>query len=163
MLNELKTHHRKICQLTFEGYKTNEVAEKLNIAISTVQAVLRSPLSKSYINGLADRVEETTLDVRQKLIRMNEKALTAIENMLSEDTIAPPAVQLNAAKDILDRNGYKAPDKHEVDLNYQTKSDEEIDAEIARFESDIKRTYNSDLDVSEDQEDLPASSSEDSK
>lgn len=153
MLKELKTHHRKICQLSFEGYKNVEIAEKLDLATDTISSVLRSPLGKSYINGMMDKVEETTLDVRQKLIKMNQSALEAIEGILDSESKAPHSVQLNAAKDILDRNGYKAPDHHQVDLTYQTKSDDEIEAEIEALEAAMKRTHNSDLIDSDEQND----------
>lgn len=145
MLKDLKTHHRKICQLSFEGYQTSEIAEKLDLTTTTISSVLRSPLAKSYINGLMDKVEETTLDVRQKLIQMNGSALAAIEYIIDKDSKAPYNVQLNAAKDVLDRNGYKPPDKHHIDMVYQTKSDDEIEAEIRALEQDIKRTYETDI------------------
>ena len=109
---------------------------------ATISGIIRSPLGQAYLNGLHDRVQEQTLDVRKKLIRMNKSALDAFERLLDPKEKAPHSVQYNTARDILDRNGYKAPDKLSVDMNIQNKSDEEIDAEIKAMEAAIERTQN---------------------
>jgi hypothetical protein len=54
---------------------------------------------------------------------------------------APHSVQLTAAKDVLDRSGYKAPDRLHVDMTLQTKTDQEIDAEINAMQQSIAKTY----------------------
>jgi len=140
MLKELRAQHRNIIQMSFNGFKNNDIAEKTGMTAATISGIIRSPLGQAYLNGLHDRVQEQTLDVRKKLISMNKDALDAFERLLDPKTKAPHSVQYNTAKDILDRNGYKAPDKLSVDMNIQNKSDEEIDAEIAAMEAAIKRT-----------------------
>ncbi len=145
MLKELKTQHRKIVQMSFNGFRNHEIAEKLDLTQSTISGVLRSPLGKAYLNGLHDRVQEQTLDVRKKLISMNTFALDTISNILNPETKAPFNVQLSAAKDVLDRNGYKPTDKFEIDVNSQ-KSDEEIDAEINAMENALARSQTKEVD-----------------
>jgi len=140
MLKELRSKHRNIIQMSFNGFKNNDIAEKTGMTVSTISGIIRSPLGQAYLNGLHDRVQEQTLDVRKKLIGMNKNALETFERLLNPKEKAPHSVQYNTAKDILDRNGYKAPDKLSVDMNIQNKSDEEIDAEIAAMEAAIKRT-----------------------
>ena len=56
-------------------------------------------------------------------------------------------MQLTAAKDVLDRNGYKPTDKFEVDVHSQ-KSDEEIDAEITAMEVALSRSLTKEVDAS---------------
>lgn len=150
MLKELRTQHRNIIQMSFNGFKNNEIAEKTGMTASTISQVLRSPLGKAYMDGLHDRVQESTLDVRKKLIGMNKDALAAFERILNPNEKAPHSVQYNTARDILDRNGYKAPDKLSVDMNIQNKSDEEIDKEIAAMEAAIARTQNIPKETVED-------------
>jgi len=137
MLKELKARHRNIIQMSFNGFTNNEISEKLEITPSTVSIILHSPLGKAYMNGLHDKMKESTIDVRKKLIALNEDALSAFSRILDVKQKAPFNVQLSAAKDILDRNGYKAPDKLTIDMTLQTKTDEEIDAEIAAMENSI--------------------------
>lgn len=140
-LKQLKSQHRSICQMSFNGFTNNEIAEKTGMSPGTISCILRSPLGEAYINGMHDRVQEQTIDVRKQLIGMNKAALAAIDRILEPKNKAPFNVQLTAAKDVLDRNGYKAPDRINVDMFVQ-KTDEEIDKEIAAMEAAIARTQN---------------------
>ena len=140
MLKELRTNHRTIIQMKFSGFTNNEIAEKTGMAPATVSQIIRSPLGEAYLNGLQDRAKEDILDVRKKLISLNKDALKTFERLIDPKTKAPHSVQYNTAKDILDRNGYKAPDKYVIDMTLSTKTDEEIDAEINALETAINRT-----------------------
>lgn len=141
MLKELKSQHRNIIQMAFNGYKNNEIAERLGMAHTTVSTILRSPLGQAYLHGLQDKQHEATLDVRKKLVSLNKAALDTFTRLLDpKEKKVPHSVQFNAAKDVLDRNGYKAPDRLSIDMTLQTKTDEELDAEIAAIEASIKRT-----------------------
>ena len=140
MLKELRTNHRTIIQMKFSGFTNNEIAEKTGMAPATVSQIIRSPLGEAYLNGLQDRAKEDILDVRKKLVSLNKDALKTFERLIDPKTKAPHSVQYNTAKDILDRNGYKAPDKYVIDMTLSTKTDEEIDAEINALETSINRT-----------------------
>ena len=133
--------------MSFNGFRNNEIAEKLSMSQGTISMILRSSLGQAYLNGLHDRVKEQTIDVRKQLIGMNKKALDAISNILDPKAKAPFNVQLTAAKDVLDRNGYKPTDKFEVDVHSQ-KSDEEIDAEITAMEAALSRSLTKEVDAS---------------
>jgi len=123
--------------MSFSGFKNNEIAEKLDMAQSTISSILRSPLGQAYMGGLHDKSKENTLDVRKQLISMNTNALAAFSRILEPKTNAPYNVQFNTAKDILDRNGFKPTDKINIDLTLQAKSDKEIDAEINALTNSI--------------------------
>jgi len=138
MLKELRTQHRNIIQMSFSGFKNQEIAEKTGMSPATISQILRSPLGKAYLNGLNDRAQENTIDVRKKLISLNKDALGTIERILNPKQKAPFNVQLTAAKDVLDRNGYKPSDKFEIDV-FSHKSDDEIEAEIRAMEAAIAR------------------------
>ena len=140
MLTELKAQHRNICQLAFNGIKRQDIADQLEISPQTVSNVLNSPLGKAYLNGLSDKIRETTIDVRRELVSMNKDALVALKDLLTPKAKIPASVKLGAAKDILDRTGYKPTDKVNIDMTFSAKSEEEIDAEIAALEQSIKAT-----------------------
>ena len=140
MLKDLKTHHREVGRLSFQGFKPAEIAKKTDIKLTTVYTILRDPMCKAFINGLMDKADEVSIDVREKLVSMNNSALDAIGDILDKNTKAPHNVILNAAKDVLDRNGYKPPDKTHINLDIQNKSDEELDAQIAAIEEQLKIT-----------------------
>lgn len=139
MLKELRSQHRNIIQMSFNGFKNNEIAEKLGLAPATISQILRSPLGQAYLNGLTDKSQEDTLDVRKKLISLNKDALNTITRILDPKIKAPFNVQLTAAKDVLDRNGYKPSDKFEIDV-YSHKSDDEIENEIRAMEAAVARS-----------------------
>ncbi len=142
MLKELRSQHRTVLQMKFAGFTNIEIGEKTGMTKENVSLIVRSPLGKAYIDGLQDRAKESVLDVRKKLVSLNEGALKTFERLIDPKTKAPHAVQYNTAKDILDRNGYKAPDKYVIDMTLSTKTDEELDAEINALESSIKRVDN---------------------
>lgn len=144
-LKELKSQHRNIIQMAFNGYKNQEIAERLGMAQSTISTIIRSPLGQAYMNGLQDRSQEATLDVRKKLVSLNKDALNTISRLLDPKEKAPHSVQFSAAKDVLDRTGYKAPDRLNVDMTFQTKTDEELDAEISAIEASVKRINGTNL------------------
>ena len=140
MLKELKAHHRNIIQMSFNGFKAPEIADRLEMSTITVSNVLRSPLGKAYMEGLTDKMKDATLDVRKELVSMNKHALNTFKRLLDPAEKAPASVQFNTAKDLLDRTGFKAADKLNIDMTFQTKSDDEIDAEIEALENSIKKT-----------------------
>lgn len=141
MLKELRTQHRTIIQMAFSGYKNKDIAERMEMSDCTVSQIIRSPLGQAYLEGLQDKSQEATLDVRKKLVSMNKSALSVLERIMNPAEKAPHSVQLTAAKDVLDRTGYKAPDRLHVDMTMQTKTDQEIDAEINAVQQSLAKTY----------------------
>lgn len=144
MLKELRNQHRTIIQMVFSGYRNKEIAERLEMSDCTVSQIVRSPLGQAYLEGLQDKAQEATLDVRKKLVSMNKGALDVLDRIMNPTEKAPHSVQLTAAKDVLDRTGYKAPDRLHVDMTMQTKTDQEIDAEINAMQQSIAKTYTQD-------------------
>lgn len=140
MLKQLKTQHRTIIQMVFTGFTNNEIAERLEMSPSTISQIINSPLGQAYLGGLNDKAQENTLDVRKKLTSLNKNALQTFERILNPREKAPHSVQATVAKDVLDRNGYKPPDRYSIDMSVTAKTDAEIDAEITALEESIKRT-----------------------
>lgn len=114
MLEELKSHHREVARLKFEGYKPAEIADQMGMPISSVRLILKDPLCKALVQKLGDQADEQVIDVRKRLAEMNVYALDVIENILRDEYGHVPAnTQLNAAKDVLDRTGYQAVQRTE--------------------------------------------------
>lgn len=112
MLKELKTQHREIARLRFEGLSPQEISVRMEMKLQTVYNILRDPMCKSYIDGLQDKADVATLDVRKELVKLNTHALATLKTLLTEGNI-PANVQLGAAKDVLDRTGYKPIEQHQ--------------------------------------------------
>lgn len=152
MLEELKTKHREIARLKFEGVRSADIAKRTGVSLATVYKILRDPICKGYISGLGDKMDETTLSVRERLMKLNDNALECFEDILSKDSKASYTVQAAVSKDVLDRTGNKAPDKIDINHTLENKSDDEIDAQIKALEKQIESIYNSDLTSDEDEE-----------
>ncbi|MCP4607733.1 MAG: hypothetical protein GY845_03310 [Planctomycetes bacterium] len=112
--------------------------------MQTVYKILSDPICKSYINGLADRVDEASLSARERLMKLNDNALDAFEDILSKDSKAPYSVQASVGKDVLDRTGHKAPEKANINLTLQGKTDDELDAQIAMLKVQLDSNYEAD-------------------
>jgi len=113
MLKQLRTHHREMVRLAFQGFNTAEISDRVGTTTTAISKILRDPLAKSFLAGLMDKADDQVINVRKKLLDLNPKAITAIDDILDKDSKAPYPTILNAAKDILDRNGYKAPEQHQ--------------------------------------------------
>jgi len=105
MLQELKTKHREIARLLLEGIKPAQISERFDMPLSTVYNIQSDPLFKAHTMRLSDEIDQEVIKVRKRLAEMNSKALDALDDLLTYDNI-PPAVRLNTAKDVLDRNGF---------------------------------------------------------
>lgn len=105
MLGQLKSQHREIARLHVEGLRPAEIAKETGMNIQSVGHIIRDPLCQSHIAKLLDRADGAVIDVRKKLAELNTKAITTIDNLLSDADVSD-SVQLRAAQDVLDRNGY---------------------------------------------------------
>lgn len=115
MLQDLRANHREIARLTFEGYKPQEISSILGLAQATVYNIVRDPLFKAYVENMQNQADDDVVATRKRLAQMNTKALDTLEKMLDRDPDAniPASVALKAAESVLDRNGYKPPERHE--------------------------------------------------
>lgn len=138
MLKELQTRHREIARLSFQGFKPKEISEKTGMGIDRVYAILRDPMAKSFIAGLNDKADDAVLDTRKRLIKLEAKAMDRAEDILGDDSKAPPAAMVSLIKDVLDRNGYKAPEKVEVKHEFENMNNDELDEQIKNLENMIK-------------------------
>ncbi len=121
MLAQLKTQHREIARLAFEGFRPVEIAEKTGMAISSVRTIISDPLCQAYITTLDDKANTNVIDARKRISEMVTKSLDVVDDMLTLEV--PPNVALKAAHDILDRAGYQPVQKHEHIHGHLTRAD----------------------------------------
>ena len=84
------------------------------------------------------RFDKEVISTRKRLIDMNNSSLDRIAEILDKDSKAPFSVQLNAAKDNLDRTGYKVPEVIEVAHSFLTAKDIE---ELNENSKDVNTDY----------------------
>jgi hypothetical protein len=122
MLQQLKSQHREIARLHFEGMRPAEIAAEVGMSISSVGAIIRDPLCQAHLERLADKADGNVIDVRKRLAEMNAKALDTLDNLLSDADVSD-SVQLKAAQDVLNRNGYAPQVNHTVTHTHFTLDD----------------------------------------
>ena len=94
-----------------------QAAKRAGYSEKTAYAQGSKLLKKAEIKeAVAENLKEQEELLRQ---RFSSDAIIARKIMLNimKDDDAPPAVRLNAAKDFLDRAGFKPVDKQDVNLN----------------------------------------------
>lgn len=138
MLKKLQTHHKEIARLKVLGYTPAEIAEKTGAALQTVYANLRDPICQSFMDGLSDKLDKEVISTRKRLIDLNSASLAVIEDIMKKNSKAPFSVQLTAARDNLDRTGYKVPEKVEVTHGFLTAKDIE---ELNENSKDVNTDY----------------------
>jgi len=111
-LKQLKTRHREIARLSFQGFSPQEIAERTDMKVTSIYAILKNSLCQAYLDGLNDKADKQVINVRQELFDMSPMATEAMKGILDPESAAPYSVIANVAKDVLDRTGYKPPEKH---------------------------------------------------
>jgi hypothetical protein len=106
MLQELKSQHREIARLKFEGQRPAEIASITGMALSSIHGILSDPLCKAHMARLSDDADNSVVNVRRKLAKMNTKAVDVIDEILTHSEGTSSAVRLKAAQDVLNRNGF---------------------------------------------------------
>ena len=115
-------------------YKENKLGQQCTAKAKTTGERCTQPAKTGgkvchYHGGKAPQVERA--NARRIIEALVGPALTRIGKLI-EDGEVPSAVQLAAARDMLDRAGYKPVDKSEI----MVLTDEAIAAEIARLKSE---------------------------
>lgn len=114
-LKLLNPKQQRFVHLYLAGsYKLPEIAELLNVSMSTIRSWLRNPTIKGHIEQV--QIEEDDI-VKQGIKMLRLKAVYKM-NELMDSKIDGIAYQ--AARDVLDRTGHKAPTKQEVTVEVKT-------------------------------------------
>ncbi|MGL5676832.1 MAG: phBC6A51 family helix-turn-helix protein [Cellulosilyticaceae bacterium] len=104
---ELKPKQIKaIAMMVYEGKSQKEAADELKLHYNTITNWKKDP----------DFIEALNKEVRKGLDSASAQALKTMVGLL---TCRSDIVKFNAAKDILDRTGFKPTDKQEIDLTQQ--------------------------------------------
>jgi len=106
--SSLKTRHREIARLMLLGKTNNEIAELVGITPGRISQIKSDPMFLGYLSSLEEKCDRQVIDVRQRLADISHKALDVVEELLADDK---SSIKLAAAKDILDRAGYKPIEK----------------------------------------------------
>lgn len=98
-------------------YNATQAAKRSGYSEKTAYAQGSKLLKKAEIKeAIAENLKEQEESLRQRFSTDAVEARKIMLNIMKDDD-APPAVRLNAAKDFLDRAGFKPVDKQETNIN----------------------------------------------
>jgi len=104
--------HHEIVRLTLLGHAPKDIAERLKITPQTVSITLNSKIVRDKLEIMRAQRDAASVSVAQAIQDLAPKAIAMVDKILeSELGAVSPAVQLGAAKDILDRSGHKPAEK----------------------------------------------------
>lgn len=132
-LKYIKPRHQEIARRLVLGQTQQQISEQLGITPAWLSRIVHDPLFKLQYNRLVAQREATMMDVREQLEEIAPDALdTMVKIMYNPKN---PTLQFNAAKDILDRAGFGAVQKSQVNvqgtINHHAMNKEELKAMIA--------------------------------
>lgn len=111
---KLNSRHHQILRLNLLGWKNKDIAERLGVSLVTVTTVVNSSLGRLKTQCMHAELDHTAMEAARQIRRLAPQAVQTVEEIMG-DASAPMAVRLSAARDLLDRAGFAAPKK--VDIN----------------------------------------------
>ena len=131
-LQELRDSHRAIARFLLRGWKRAEIARHLGVSEATISLISKSPLFKTHMAKLQGDCDGLTAqDVQaqdDEIRRLSQRAVDIMDEILACKPLNDREARLRfeAAKDILDRAGIKAPTKVDMNIN-KSKDSRELD------------------------------------
>lgn len=109
-LTNLWEHHKEIARRLLLGERQCDISKDLNITPAWLSVVTTSPAFKRYLDSLRARTEIGITDIRKEITAGAVEGIKVLRTLLKSDN---ERIQLSAATDLLDRDGYKAATKIE--------------------------------------------------
>ena len=110
-------HHRKMVRLAAAGLKPGEIAKITGFTPGQISRILGSPMFQVELQRLEAKGEILAIDIREDIQKMAETAIDVLDETLNMevDNRFDRKLRLDAAKDILDRAGFRKsaePQRH---------------------------------------------------
>lgn len=109
-LSRLKGIHFKIVRMHVAGMRNTEIADQLGITSATVTNCLNSDLGRQQVAIIQATQTGTFMETQTHLEELAPVAVITLGNVLL-DSGAKHADKIRAADSILDRTGFKTPDR----------------------------------------------------
>ena len=106
--------HHEIIRCMAMGFTKSDVCRLLKTTHPTINKVVNSPIGKVILAQLRLARDESSVDVRQGLKKLEPKALNVLDRALTEDDV-PWSTRLKGAVTVIkDIAGYEAPKKVQI-------------------------------------------------
>jgi len=111
-IQRLKERHREIMRRLVMGQKASGIARDLGMRPSSVSIIINSPAFREELKRLSASADDIAKDVRKRIDMLSIEAVNKMEQVLSEEMNAVNMrLQIDVAKDILNRSGHTPTNK----------------------------------------------------
>lgn len=111
-IEDLWGHHHEVARLGLLGFSKESIAQELGLSAATVQKISKLPAVREKMMCLTQERDNQVIPIVERIRSLAIKAVDRMEEILEIDTDGEDprllALQLNAAKDVLDRAGHAA-------------------------------------------------------
>ena len=125
-VTQLWAKQKRILQLVSLGYTNKEVAELMDVNVSTVNYLTKSELGKMYLNLLQAASEVEAINVRRAIEELAPLALAIQTEILTSEN-SSPALKVKIADSFLDRAGH-SPTQKRVNVDIGLYNGEDLSA-----------------------------------
>lgn len=123
----LRPYHIECMQLKLQGWTYKEIGAKFDKTESTIKSWFSDDeLFYNTFQEIQNEIKENNLN---KIKDLASRAVNTMEDLLVDQD---SRIKLSAAKDILDRAGYKPTDKSEVKLDGEITTKHSIDENLLK-------------------------------
>lgn len=115
-LRVLKPHHKSMARMVAVGLPPGEIAALTGFSPGQISRIQGSPLFQAAVNALSDSIEEAAVaTVQEELRGLAPRAVEVLDEDLNFMPTCPQdrKIRQTAAMDILNRTGYKVPERTE--------------------------------------------------
>jgi predicted transcriptional regulator len=117
----LQPRHRNIMRLQLANFNKKEIAEMVGLSEAAVGYITNSDIYKSELSKLEQEINtklvDEALDVRKEISALSKKAILELKAILYNES-ANPKLKADVAFDILDRDGFAAPEERRVTIEW---------------------------------------------
>lgn len=141
-VNEMWEVHHEIARLLLLGYKNVDVAEHLSVSSQMVSNVRNSPVVQDKLTIMKGARDADTIDLSKEIRDSAPDALGLLKDIIRGDNEGAGAnlpLRAKTAESMMDRAGYAAPQRKQVESIHYTLTKEEIDGikEKAKNSGDV--------------------------
>ena len=110
-LTFLWERHKEIARRLVAGDRQKDIADDMKITYSRMSIICNSPAFKSQLERLSIGADNGALDVQDRVTALSSDAMAVLEDVLQNGDHLPKKLQVDVARDIMDRAGHGAVKK----------------------------------------------------
>ena len=110
-LTHLWERHKEIMRRLVAGDRQVDISRDMQMTQSRMSIICNSPAFKTQLERLSMGADNNALDVQDRVTALSSDAMSVLEDVLQNGEGVPKKLQVDVARDIMDRAGHGAVKK----------------------------------------------------